>query len=500
MKRVISMVLCLMLVMSLATTAFATDITFNGGATGAKYAAYKLLNATDGEEGKFAYTLNEKYAEILKAATGKTDQKEIIAHISGLGSDGIGAFAEDLYKDIVDAGLAADYTTTTDKIAGAAQGYYLIAETELGTRPDGATDTYSLIMVDTVGLDNVQITTKENVPTVNKEVKEVNDSTGTSHWGESADYDVGDKIEFRLDCTVSAKYDEYKAYGYRIVDKMDEGLTYNEDIKIMIGEVDVTDDFQITNTANGFEAYANLKEIDEKENNVVINGHTVIKVTYSATLNENAKKGTDGNENSVHLEYQNDPFTEEESTPGNTPEDTTIVFTFDGIVNKVDNLGNALAGAGFTLYKYIESENDWVQVGDEITGVTTFKFEGLDAGEYKLVESTVPDGYNKADDIEFTVEATYDTTKDPVELTGLVVKNEMGDIISSTVTVEDASRVTPTFVTDKDEGYVSTDVVNQSGSELPETGGVGTTMFYVFGSIMMIGAAILLVAKKRMAE
>lgn len=500
MKRVISMVLCLMLVMSLATTAFAADITFTGGATGATYSAYKLLNSTDGGSGKFAYTLNEKYTAILQAVTGKTEQEDIVGYISALGSAGIGGFAEAVYNAIDAADLDADYITTNDSITNAEQGYYLIAETVLGTRPDGATDTYSLIMVDTLGQEDVTITTKENVPTIDKEVKELNDSTGTSHWGENADYDVGDTIEFRLSATVSGKYEEYKRYDYAIIDEMDEGLTYKGDIKIMVGDVDITEYFVIDDSDRGFKASANLKAVDAADNDVVINGHTVIKVTYTATLNENAKKGVEGNKNKSRIEYQNNPYTEEEGTPGKTPDDTTIVFTFDGIVNKVDNQGNALAGAGFTLYKYVESSNSWVKVGEEITGVTTFKFEGLDAGEYKLVESTVPDGYNKADDIEFTIEGIYDTSKDPVELTGLVVKNALGDIISSAVVMEDAGRATPTFVTDKGEGYVSTDVVNQSGSELPETGGVGTTMFYVFGSIMMIGAAILLVAKKRMAE
>lgn len=501
MKKVISLVLCLMLVMSLATTAFAADISFTGGATGAEYSAYKLLNSTDGGSGKFAYTLNEKYTDILQTLTDKTEQEDIIAYITALGTDGIGDFANSVFGAIKTAGLDADYETSTNIIEGAAQGYYLIAETKLGTHPSGATDTFSLIMVDTLGQEDITITTKESVPSIEKEVKEVNDSTGTSHWGESADYDIGDTIEFRLDATVSSKYEQYKRYEYKIVDTMDAGLTYNEDLKITIGGVDVTNSFTITLTGNGFEAFANLKDIDAAENNVEINGHTVIKATYSATLNENAKKGVEGNKNNVHLEYQNNPYTEEAGEPaGKTPDDTTIVFTFDGIVNKVDNMGTPLAGAGFTLFKYIESSNSWVQIGDEITGVTTFEFKGLDAGEYKLSETTVPAGYNRIDDFEFTIEGVYNTETDPVTLTDLVVKNAMGDVISSSAVLEDASRATPAFVTNVNAGSVTTDVVNNAGSELPETGGIGTTLFYVFGSIMFVGAAVLLVTKKRIAE
>ena len=165
------------------------------------------------------------------------------------------------------------------------------------------------------------------------------------------------------------------------------------------------------------------------------------------------------------------------------------MFTYDAIVNKVDGEGEALEGAGFTLYKWVADENNWVAVGDEITGVTTFTFEGLDVGKYKLVETTVPNGYNKAADIIFYVEATYDDTKDPVELTGLVVKDEDGNVISGE---------NLTFTADKTEGEVETDVVNKAGIELPSTGGMGTTIFYIFGGALVVIAVVLLVTKKRM--
>ena len=107
-RKLLAMVLAVIMVMSLATTAFAADITITGGASGSEYAAYKLLNATDGGDGKFAYTLNDKYDEILKEVTGKSTEAAIVAYISGLNADGIRDFADAVYAKVVAAKLAAE--------------------------------------------------------------------------------------------------------------------------------------------------------------------------------------------------------------------------------------------------------------------------------------------------------------------------------------------------------------------------------------------------------
>ena len=472
-RKLLAMVLAVIMVMSLATTAFAADITITGGASGSEYAAYKLLNATDGGDGKFAYTLNDKYDEILKAVTGKSTEADIVAYISGLNADGIRDFADAVYAKIVAAKLAADYTTKNDKFTGVAQGYYLIAETKVGN----AADTFSLVMLDTAGANNIEVATKEDVPEVDKQVEEKNDTTGASSWGDTADYDVGDTINYKITGTVSSKYADYKNYDYMFTDTMSKGLTYNEDAKVYVvngdSKVEVTSQFTITNTANGFTAYANLKKLT----GVTINSATEIVVEYTATLNENAVSGSAGNLNTVTLKYENDPYNGGDGTPdGETPPDTNIVFTYDAIVNKTDKDGNALAGAGFTLYKYVN--NAWVQVGDQITGKTTFEFKKLDEGKYKLVETTVPAGYNKADDVEFEIISTLDDEDE--KLDNLVVSPA------------DA------FTVNMTDGSVTTNVTNYAGSELPTTGGMGTTLFYILGSVMVLAAVVLLVTKRRM--
>ena len=498
--KLLSVLLALLLVFALSAGTFAAEITIDGGATNSEYAAYKLLNATNSADDhtKFAYTLNDKYTSILQEATGKTTQKDIVAYIQNLNASEIRAFADNVYKKIKDASpaITSDYTTSTDKFENVDQGYYLIVETRLGT----TADTYSLVMLDTAGLDNVTVSTKENAPTVDKQVEEKNDSTGVNTWGESADYDIGDVINFKITGKVSSKYADYKSYYYSFADTMSDGLTYNKDAKVFVVNdsvrVEVTQQFnKVAESDQSFTIDANLKELTD----VTINENTTIVVEYTATLNENAVSGSAGNKNEVILKYENDPYhkgdgnpstPDKPENPSETPKDTNIVFTYDLTVNKVDASNKPLEGAGFTLFKFSVAENEYVAIGNEITGVTTFYFKGLDAGQYKLVETTVPAGYNKADDIEFIIKATYDTNKDPVELAGLQVTKTDSTVIS---TGSDAS-----FNADMQTGKVATKVVNTTGPQLPSTGGMGTTLFYVLGSVLLLGAVVLLVVRRRM--
>lgn len=475
MRRIVSLVLVMVFAMS--ANVFAANITMSGGADSSVYVAYKVLNVTDGGDGKYAYTLNAKYEAALKEVTGKNNQKEIIAYIEALkdNAEGTRTFADTLYSKISTEDV--DYTSENGSFSNVDQGYYLIAEKTLGS----AQDTYSLVMLDTAGQTNITVNTKEGTPTVEKKVEEKNDSTGESSWGDSADYDVNDAINYKITGTVSSKYADYKSYYYSFGDTMDAGLTLNKDsIKVTINDTDVTSQFVIEKEDHEFTATANLKELT----GVTIDANTKIIVTYTATLNENAVSGTVGNKNKVVLEYENNPYhkgdgnpttPDKPENPGKTPEDVNIVFTYDVIVNKTDGQ-KPLEGAGFTLYKYNNATENWVAVGKEIKDVTKFEFKKLDEGKYKLVETTVPDGYNKADDIEFEIVSTMDGTT----LTGL--------------TVTPANNFTITL----SSGTIETTVVNQSGAELPSTGGIGTTIFYVVGAILVVGAAVVLITRRRM--
>ncbi len=508
-KKIACILLTVAMFISMMTTVLATDITISGGAEGSTYAAYKLLGATDGGDGKYAYTLNDTYDDILASVTGKSASADIVDYISSLDADGIQDFADAVYAAInaADPAIDADYTTDNGTFADVAQGYYLIAETAVGNEAD----TISLVMLDTKGEDTIEVSTKEGIPSLDKEVEEKNDTTGASSWGEHADHDVNDVINYKITGTVSDKYASYKSYFYKFYDTMDKGLTYNEDAKVYVvnddSKVEVTEYFTIESTENaesgyknGFTATSNLKEIP----GITVNASTEVVVEYSATLNEYSLKGEPGNENVAYLEYENNPYHEadgdntpdtpnEPEEPGKTNPDITIVYTYNTVVNKVDKDGAALEGAGFTLYKWIAEANDWVAVGNEIVGgdITSFVFEGVDIGKYKIVETTVPAGYNKCDDVEFEVVAEYSDDEDPALVT-LSVKDKNGVVISEG---EKA-----TFSATASVGEISTDIVNLTGAELPGTGGIGTTIFYVAGAVLVLAAVVLLITKKRMSS
>lgn len=222
-----------------------------------------------------------------------------------------------------------------------------------------------------------------------------------------------------------------------------------------------------------------------------------VTVEYTATLKENAKLGSEGNFNKGKLEFNNNPYYEGEGKPekpGETPWDEVVVFTYKLIANKTDGQGQSLAGAGFTLYKFNKDTNDYVEVKKIEAGeTTTFEFTGADAGKYKLVETTVPDGYNKADDLVFEVKGTYEAVNndDPLKaprLTKLEIFDENGNSITGEGKV---------FTTNLAAGTATTNIKNLTGSELPSTGGMGTTVLYAAGTLMILAAAAFLVMKKK---
>lgn len=483
-KKLFAAMVAMVMAFAMGVTVYAADITITNGAAGSEYAAYRLLNATDGGEGKFAYTLNDKYAAALKEVTGKTEDKDVINYISGLDADGIRAFADAVFAKIKT--LEPEAKTSDDKLSGVDQGYYLIAETKTGDEGD----TYSLVMLDTAGNDSVTVTTKEDRPELEKKVKEKNDSTGAeSDWQDAADYDIGDNVPFQLTGTVDAKYDKYGSYYYAFHDTMSDGLTFNADsVTVTVDGTAVTTGYEVVTEDLDDGCTFEVRFADLKNIKAVKAGSKVV-VNYTAKLNENAVIGEGGNTNVSKLEYSNNPYGD---GTGVTPEDKVIVFTYNLIANKVDGNNAPLEGAGFTLYKLDSTTGDYVAVGNEITGVTTFYFKGVDAGRYKLVETTVPAGYNKADDLVFSVEATYDTTSDNPELKTLVVKDASGKVVS-----EGTEAI---FTATLRTGAVSTDVQNLSGTELPATGGIGTKIFYTVGAIIMIVAAVLLITRKRTAK
>lgn len=497
MKKLFALLVVAAMTLTMAVVASAAGIddvtiTINGGNATSVYSAYQLLDvaADPVDAEKITYSLNDKYTSILTTVTGKSTQADIITYINALDADGMRAFADDVYAAIKTAGLAADATINGSTATTVNSGYYLIAETTIGTQPDEA----SLVMVDTAGLSNITVNTKEDVPTVEKKVKDTNDTTGAiTNWQDGADYDIGDEIPYQITGTLPTdahdSFAEYETYKYEFHDTLSAGLTYKDgSVAISIdGETVDAGSYTLTYTSNKLTiAFADLKAATSEGVAINPTKDSVVTVTYTAVLNENAVIGSAGNPNTVYLVFSNNPYDDGE---GRTPDDKVTVFTYKLEGNKVDGAQAPLKGAGFTLYKKTAgvAENDgYVAVGSEVSGadLTTFTWTGLDAGEYKLVETTVPTGYNKAADVVFTVTATYDILSDDPQLTALSTNN-------NAVTLKDGSLANATL---------TTTVVNQFGAQLPTTGGIGTTIFYIVGSMLFVGAGILLVTKKRMSS
>lgn len=382
-------------------------------------------------------------------------------------------------------------TITNGGTADVVGGYYLIKDKDgslSGSEP------YTTYLVSVVG--NVTINPKSSaVPEFKKKLKDTNDSTGdVSDWQDSADYDIGDDIPFRLQGTVPADYDSYSKYYYAFHDKEEKGLTFDPStVKVYLGDENgkiIPDtDYKVLTKKDGttsdndctFEiVFDDLKKVTG------VTANSIITVTYKSQLNENAVLGAHGNVNKAKLEYSNNPRGDGK---GETPWDNVIVFTYKVVVNKVDQDNHPLEGAEFTLTKKIAGGTEVVKTMTiDGSDKSLFTLSGLDDGEYTLTETVTPANYNTISPITFTVNATHEiewdsiSTRDNV-LTSLTGDKKVGEI---------------TFDVDKTAGSLSTNVINNIGTTLPGTGGIGTTIFYVIGGGLMVAAAILLITKKRM--
>ena len=318
-----------------------------------------------------------------------------------------------------------------------------------------------------------------------KKVMDKNDTEGTTtNWQDFADWDIGDKVPFQLTGTVASDYKDYKA-DYQLVfhDTLSAGLTFDaSSIKVYKNEETTPiDPSQYTKTypaTDGHTFDVTIKNVKDLDGTV-----TKIRVEYEATLNENAVIGSKGNPNTMHMQFSNNPNSSQGGEKGKTPEDKVIVFTYKAIVNKKDSSNNPLTGAEFTLYKkYGEKWKKVEKVVDKSEDGTTFTFTGLDDGEYKLEETVTPDEYNTMDPIEFKIEATHDELEDNPELKTLSGNKLTGEVL---------------FTPNTTEGTLETDVINYKGSELPSTGGMGTTILYAAGVILILAAGAFLVMQKK---
>jgi fimbrial isopeptide formation D2 family protein/LPXTG-motif cell wall-anchored protein len=491
-KRSIALVLAMILTLAMSVTVFAEGegakktftITVNEAKAGHTYEAYQILK---GDLSKSQTTLsNVDWGTGIKADK-KTDlandAKTYVEKLSGMQSNSSALKAEaQKIAQALSTTVAGSVSVTQDnaktEITGLEPGYYLIKDKDSSLTGDEAYTEYILnIVADTT------ITPKTDVPSVEKKVKDTNDTTGdTTGWQDSADYDIGDVVPFQLTATLPVNVESYKSYFLKFDDTLSQGLDFNEGtVTVKLGDKDVTSFFTTNYDAAGKKLTFTCDNI-LAEGFEAKNGDKVV-VEYNATLNENAVIGSKGNPNKVKLEFSNNPNNGGEGDKGETPEDTVIVFTYKVVINKVNEKNEALDGAEFTLYKKIKGEAD-KEIKAVISGDKNdvFTFSGLDDGDYVLKETKTPDSYNTAKDIAFTIKADHSIVSDAPEL-----KSLSGDKVTGNITLK----------ADKAEGSLSTPVQNFKGSVLPATGGAGRVAIYVIGAILVVGGGIVLVTKKR---
>lgn len=498
---------------SLSTAHAASSIKVTINSTGSDYSGYQLLKADVGSDDAVTYTLNSKYKDIvLKAASdasGKTVSdfaglKDFIkdhtkSDNSTAGEDAtLRKFADAVYKGISSAKLEADQTFKSGEntLSTDNAGYYLLAD----ATQDNVSNPHNYSATLLTGLVNKDVTlnVKSTTPVVHKKVM---NSEGTK-YEDATDYNIGDTVPFMITGTVSSQIKSYDKYTYYFTDTLPKGLTLDENSIVVQAEnvtsgyaqgIKATDatkltkdtDYTVTTTKNddGTTTFkVELTDLKKLVTDGKVKTSDTIVVTYNAKLNENAVVGQAGNINSVQLTYSNNPY---HDGTGTTTERNAKVYTYELIVNKTGNGGNALTGAGFTLqkkdgdtYKTIatidpDHTTDNSKIVAKIVNGSKFEFSGLDQGEYKIVESTVPKGYKKADDIEFTISATFEN-------------QNSADAALKTLSVDN----TALSVNKTDSGVIETTVNNKSDSAfvLPSTGGMGRYIFLGLGALVVIAA------------
>lgn len=532
------------------------DVTYstdeNGAATGYAYTiadAWKDFFAGDGSK----YLADTDSTGKLNAITIKNGDGSFSTKYINITDGNVEQFSKDALKYVTSKSLTPDGTTTADSyeksgdvetmtIALAAPGYYLVTGT--ATAPDEQTVTAACSLTTTN--PTAEITVKADAPSIDKKIVEGEKKVdaNTANVGEAVNYEITSKVP---------NMTGYTKYFFVMKDTLSKGLTYNEDIVVKINGATLTKDTDYTVSAvENADGTTSLEIVFKNFANNKSQAGADIVVTYSATVNQDAELDpTVGNPNEVKLIYSNNPNVEGEGEPenpdkpkpgtstGETPVAKTQTYVTGLKLVKIDGTTKAkLTGAKFEIKGegsmvvlinkevYKVSENGTYYMLKDGTYTTTapqtdkdsngynadqydsvtvkyekvtevvketvsapinatgyvdangvLTFEGLGEGTYTITEIIAPAGYNLLKD-PITVVITAEET-----LNGCTWTVKIGDKTLSAV----------------DNHLYVFEVENKSGSTLPSTGGMGTTLFYVLGALLAVGAGVLLATRKKMS-
>lgn len=466
MRKLFTVLLALAMTLALAVPAFAADtgsITITNPQGDHTYTAYKIFDVTYTADGvNYSYTISDNdaafntvkaYADVaangLKLTAVANTNKY---NVSFGASFSAASFAQHLKTNVDSLGTGTAFTKEGDtmKASGLALGYYFVSGTS-GTVCELAT------------AKDIQIRDKNEAPQIEKSV---DDADGTVEVGQVLTFTITGKVP-------STK--GYTEFTYQVTDTMTEGLTFNKDVKVTIGGVDVTAAATIKNNENGFVASINMMNYQGQIDKPVV-------ITYTATVNEKAIQ-RDKETNTATLKYSNNPA--DKNLFGESKVEVDV-FSFNIVIDKyaTGHESTKLEGAKFVLknnegkyYKcdaatkavtWVDTKADATEVSTDNKGVA--RFDGLQAGTYSLEETAAPAGYNQL-------------TKDII-----IVLDKNGSTIDNAASTLGAGL------------SLTAGVANSTGTMLPETGGIGTVIFVALGALAVICAGVFLVTNKRMSK
>lgn len=541
MKKLLGLLLAAVMVLAMGVPTFAASgsytLTISGASDGHTYEAYQIFagdlseneqtlsnvkwgDGVNGEALLAALKGTEEEPTAYQTCMTAADVAKVLESYENNSSE-MKAFADIAGQHLTKttSGTASAYNEDSKSytISGLAAGYYLVKDKDDSVP---GTDAYTDFILKVV--QNTTVTPKSDVPTVEKKVQEddkYNQDGGYGNgYNDVADWNIGDAVPFKLIGTLPTNFADYDIYQYIFHDTLSDGLDLNEGsikvyyasdkagtdkTEIPLGKYEVEAPGTEGTDQCSFEvAFADLTSVEG------VTANKYIIVEYTATLNKDAEIGLPGNPNKVYLEFSNNPNSGGEGDTGKTPEDKVIVFTYELDVTKVDgaDADTKLEDAEFKLYdengKYVIVDADGKVIGwaDNEAGGSTlksdenglFKVSGLDDGTYWLKETKAPDGYNLiTDPIKIEIKATTVNDQDWTAMEG------PSDALTALEIKVTVGSTTTSGTGNTETGIVATDIKNNKGATLPETGGMGTTIFYVLGAILVLGAGGLLIARRR---